>query len=86
MRRGLSRGLLLLGLLAAAAAWVWFKSPEFLPAELRIRNPHSADYAPTLYRWKDDQGRSQVTDAPPTDGRPYERVQIDPRTNIVPGL
>lgn len=76
-------GLVLVG---AAAAWVWYKAPEHLPPHLRVRNPNSADYAPTVYRWKDDQGRTQITDAPPSDGRPYESVVIDPDTNVVPRL
>lgn len=78
--------LLLLALLGAAAAWVWYQAPEYLPPVLRIKNPQSTDYSPTLYRWKDDQGRTQVTDAPPEDGRPYETVIIDPKTNVVPSL
>jgi hypothetical protein len=79
-----------LGLLAlalgAASAWIWYRAPEQLPPQLRSRNPQSTDYAPTVYRWKDDQGRTQITDVPPTDGRPYEPVVINPRTNVVPKL
>jgi hypothetical protein len=85
-----SRTLKWLALLAlaigAAAAWLWFEAPEHLPAYLRVKNPHSSDYAPTVYRWKDDQGRTQLTGEPPPDGRPYEPVVIDPKTNVVPNL
>lgn len=70
-------------LLAAAAAWVWHYEPERLPQEWRTQNPHSRDYTPTLYRWRDDQGRVQLTDTPPK-GRSYETVRIDPNRNIVP--
>ncbi|MCX7557320.1 DUF4124 domain-containing protein [Xanthomonadaceae bacterium JHOS43] len=75
--------LVVLGLLAGAAAWVWHCQPERLPQEWRRQNPNSRDYMPPLYRWKDDQGRVQLTDAPP-EGRPYEVVRIDPNRNIVP--
>lgn len=71
--------------LAAAAGYVWRYEPERLPAEWRRDNPHSRDYAPVLYRWKDAAGVVQVTDRPPPD-RPYETVRIDPDTNRVPSL
>lgn len=75
--------LLALALLAGAAAWVWYEKPEWLPREARRENPNAVDYAPPVYRWKDDAGRTQITDTPPK-GRPYEEVRIDPATNIVP--
>lgn len=83
MRRFLGGMLFALALLAAAAVWVWYQRPDLLPAELRRQNPQSTEYAPTVYRWKDAQGRTQVGDVPPRD-RPYETVTIDPNTNIVP--
>ncbi len=86
MLRGLKGFLLVSILLAGGAAWVWYQAPEYLPPVLRVKNPQSIDYAPTVYRWKDDQGRTQLTDAPPADGRPYEPVVIDPKTNVVPSL
>ena len=69
--------------LAAVAGYVWRYSPETLPLEWRRDNPHSRDYSPAVYRWKDDQGVVQLTDEPPTD-RPYETIRIDPNQNIVP--
>lgn len=84
------RGRFLLGALvallvvAAAAAAVWFYAPEQLPAEWRRDNPRSRDYAPAVYRWRDDAGVTQLTDEPPTDGRPYEEIRVDPDTNVVP--
>jgi hypothetical protein len=83
--KGLLAGIALtLVLLAGAAAWVWHYSPESLPAEWRRDNPHSRDYAPVIYRWKDAEGVVQLTDRPPAD-RPYETVRIDPDRNVVPG-
>lgn len=69
--------------LAGAAGYVWRYSPESLPAEWRRDNPHSRDYAPVVYRWKDGKGVVQLTDRPPPD-RPFEAVRIDPKQNIVP--
>jgi hypothetical protein len=83
MRSFLLGLLVAIALLAAAAAWVWYRAPEHLPLELRRDNPHSPDYAPVIYRWKDAAGRTQLTDTPPAD-RPYESVRVDPATNAVP--
>ena len=83
MRQFLLGALALLGLLGAAAAWVWLQHPELLPLEWRRENPHSRDYSPQVYRWRDDAGVTQITDTPPKN-RPYETVRIDPDTNIVP--
>jgi hypothetical protein len=82
--RGFLLGMLTaFALLAGAAAWVWYRAPEHLPAEWRRDNPNSPDYAPKVYRWKDASGRTQVTGSPP-DGRPYETIRVDPTTNQVP--
>lgn len=85
MRATLKALLILLLLLGGAAAYVWYEAPHYLPAEWRQQNPQSKDYQPTLYRWKDEQGRTQITDTPP-QGRPYETVSVDPDTNVVPPL
>jgi len=83
MRSFLTGMLVTIALLAGAAAWVWYRAPQHLPLELRRDNPNSRDYAPKVYRWKDEAGRTQLTDQPPA-GRPYETVRIDPDTNVVP--
>ncbi len=68
----------------AVAAW-WYLAPDTLPDELRKLLPVSARSNPVLYRWRDDKGRTHVTDAAPTD-RPYETLKYDPRTNVVPSV
>ena len=68
-------------LVAAAAAW-WYFAPQTMPAFLSGALPRSPR-APLLYKWRDANGRLHVTDAPPAD-RPYETVQYDPNTNVVP--
>lgn len=85
MRQVLLGVLLTLVGAAGVGAWLWFKAPEHLPAEWRRQNPQSPEYRPTLYRWKDDAGRTQFTDQPPSDRR-YEEVSVDPATNVVPGM
>lgn len=83
MRNFLLGMLTALALLAGAAAWVWHYQPERLPQEWRRANPNSDDYMPALYRWRDAEGRVQLTDRPPPD-RPYETVRVDPEQNRIP--
>jgi hypothetical protein len=83
MKRLLLGGLALAAVLLVAAAALWRYAPEQLPAAWRRDNPNSREYAPVIYRWKDDKGVVQLTDTPP-ENRPYEEVRIDPDTNIVP--
>jgi Domain of unknown function (DUF4124) len=74
-------------LLALAAVGWWYFAPHTLPAALRHVapvSPKAAETTPALYKWRDAQGRLNVTDVPPKD-RPYETVRYDPRTNVVPG-
>lgn len=70
-------------LIAAVAAYVWYQHPDLLPEGMRAKNPQSVDYAPAVYRWKDERGRTQISDTPPV-GRDFETVRIDPNTNVVP--
>jgi len=73
---------LVLALIAAGAAW-WYFAPASMPAWLARSVPASPKLGPPLYKWRDDKGRLQVTDKPPTD-RPYETVRYDPNANVVP--
>ncbi len=83
MLKFLAGMLFALALVAGVAAWLWYQRPDLLPEGLQQQNPQSPNYAPAVYRWKDAQGRTQVSDAPPA-GRAYETVRIDPNTNTVP--
>lgn len=80
----LSKALLLLALIAAAL-WAWWTfAPDSVPAVVRQQLSAPARPAnPTLYKWKDAQGHWNVTDQPP-QGRPFEAVQINPDTNVLP--
>ena len=93
-RGGALRGLLLIliAVIVVIGGMAWL-SPKSLPKVLRVHllgepgdprdDPTSPQYAPAVYRWKDAQGRTQITDTPP-EGRPYETVRISPETNVVP--
>lgn len=81
----LKSALIVLALIAGAAWAVWRWFPEWLPEDIRRSNPHSPDYAPWLYRWKDAAGRVQITDTPPPEGVPFERIRLDPEQNVIPG-
>ncbi|HEX6834170.1 MAG TPA: DUF4124 domain-containing protein [Rudaea sp.] len=74
----------LIAAIGALAAW-WYFAPDSLPAMARTALPASPKANPTLYKWRDDKGRWNVTDTPPT-GRPYQTLQYDPRTNVVPSV
>ncbi|UXI69247.1 DUF4124 domain-containing protein [Tahibacter amnicola] len=77
---------LLLAAIGAAAAW-WYFFPATLPTAIRHTLPASPTVQtapPPLYKWRDANGRLNVTDQPPPD-RPYETVRYNPDTNVVPG-
>ena len=76
-------GLLLIG--AAALAW-WWLAPQSIPEAVREHLPEPVQPAarnPVLYKWKDDQGRWNITDRPP-EGRSFEAITVDPDTNVLP--
>lgn len=87
-------GWLLIAAAVALAGW-WYFSPDTLPAALRrvapatlgappAAAPDPRGKGPALYKWRDADGRLNVTDVPPKD-RAYETVRYDPDTNVVPG-
>ena len=43
----------------------------------------TADPNPPLYKWQDANGQWHITDKAPKD-RPYEKVVVDPGTNVIP--
>lgn len=70
--------------IAAAVGW-WYYAPASLPAVVKTVVPASPKANPPLYKWRDDKGRWNVTDKPPTD-RPYETLKYDPNVNVVPNV
>ncbi|MDZ7621223.1 MAG: DUF4124 domain-containing protein [Candidatus Competibacteraceae bacterium] len=74
--------IILLSLLGGVVLY-WYTTPRDVPAWVRGWLPGLPEYTGPLYRWRDDQGRIQVTDKPPRD-RPYETVQYRGDVNVVP--
>lgn len=78
-------GAIVLAAALAVAAWWWFTSE--MPRRAQEREVAAeaaaiqAERANTLYRWRDDAGNLQITDAPP-QGRRYERVSKTPQDGI----
>ena len=74
--------LLVLGLLGGVALY-WYLMPQEAPSWVRGWLPGISPETGTLYRWRDAQGREQISDKPPKD-RPYETVHYRADTNVVP--
>jgi len=43
----------------------------------------AADASKPLYKWQDERGQWHITDSAPKD-RPYEKVVVNPDTNVMP--
>ena len=39
----------------------------------------------TVYKWQDATGQWHYSNEPPADNRPFERIGIDTRANVLPG-
>ena len=76
-------GLWVIVVLAAASAALWYFAPQTLPTALRSALPASPKGLPEVYKWRDANGRLQLTSTPPID-RPYETLRYDPNLNVVP--
>ena len=77
-------GALLIGAALGVGLWWWNTRDE--RERERVQAQRQADAAaeaarPVLYRWRDAQGRLQVTAEPPK-GRRYEKVDLEPRAGI----
>ena len=71
-----------LGILGGLVLY-WYTTPQDVPSWARGWLPGLPEYTGPLYRWRDDQGREQVTDKPPKD-RPYETVTYRANANVIP--
>lgn len=60
-----------------------YTTPQSVPAWARSWLPGLPEYTGPLYRWRDHQGREQITDKPPKD-RPYERMIYRSNANTLP--
>ena len=76
--------LLILGALGGALFY-GYTTPQAVPSWARGWAPNQQPgHTKALYRWRDDQGRMQITDQPPKD-RPYEEVRYRADANVMPG-
>lgn len=92
------RNLLLAVLLAVAigGGYAWWQNEQRLRQQRieeldRAAHPpaptaHAKDANPPLYKWKDEQGQWHITDRPPAGGLPYEKVTVNPETNVLPAV
>lgn len=62
-----------------------YATPQQVPIWMRGWLPGLPEYTGTLYRWRDDQGRMQITDQPPRH-RAYETVGYRTDTNVLPAV
>lgn len=44
-----------------------------------------SDAPVTMYKWHDEQGQVHYTSEPPAE-RPYEAMEVDPNTNMLPSV
>ena len=70
---------------AGVAWWLAREAPEkHIEKQRRAEQAAAAqarDARPSLYRWRDNAGVLQITDKPPK-GRPFERIDRDPKRGI----
>lgn len=73
--------------IGAGVAWQQRTPPRdaALAPGLAPPAPATDTPAPTLYKWRDDQGVWNYTDTPPPD-RPYETITGTPNVNSVPSV
>lgn len=78
-------GMLVLAIGLGVAAWWWYTSE--MPRRQREREQAAqvamaeAERAGSLYRWRDAEGRLQITDEPPK-GRKFERISREPKDGL----
>jgi hypothetical protein len=66
--------------IALGAGLAWWAARD-TPAETARAQARAEAADSPLYRWRDAAGQLQITERPPK-GRPYERLQRQPRDGI----
>jgi hypothetical protein len=70
----------------AAAGYLYLVNPQ-LGRELLGATPIAPAPRVTIaYKWQDEKGNWQLTDQPPPDGTPYEKLEAHSDANIMPSL
>lgn len=85
--RLISKGPLLVGLAILAVAGIaLYQRPQvqqYLDRKTEQLLPKEASQT-RFYKWRDNKGRWQLSDAPPPPGVPYETTDINHNTNVMP--
>lgn len=78
--------LLVVVLLAAGSAYLWFFDRERASRWLEKAPAVIGTSETTAYKWRDADGSWQITDRPPAGNIPYETITVRSDVNIVPSL
>ena len=76
-------GLLLAVAASVAGAWFYLKRNE-APTWLKGTGIAPKPAPTVVYKWRDAQGAWHVTDLPPPDGTPHERLEYARDQNVLP--
>lgn len=77
--------LIILAVLIGVGLYIYLdpKLNRAVQQQIRTLSPDSGKTTP-LYKWRDQQGHWQITDQPPPAGVPFETLQYDSDTNVIP--
>ena len=78
--------LLILAAILTAVVWYIYDDPQLshkVKKEVKQLIPPQ-DKTTTVYKWRDAQGNWQITDQPPPAGMPYESLEYQSNTNVMP--
>ncbi len=84
--RGWALVLLIVFLLAAGAAYLWYFDRQRADRWLEKAPALIKPSVTTAYKWRDASGSWQITDQPPPAGIAYETVRVRSDVNILPSL
>lgn len=73
-----------LAILTGVALYIYLDPSLNRQAGQQIDKLLDSEQTRTLYRWQNAEGQWQVSDTPPAAGIPYETVQYNRNTNVVP--
>ncbi len=73
-----------LAILTGVALYIYLDPSLNRQAGQQIDKLLDSEQTRTLYRWQNAEGQWQISDTPPAAGIPYETVQYNRNTNVVP--
>jgi hypothetical protein len=84
--RGWASVLLIVVLLAAGAAYLWYFDRQRANRWLEKAPSITGLGVTTAYKWRDASGSWQITDQPPPGSIAYETIRVRSDVNILPSL